>query len=144
MKKGIDIIKEFVAPVLEAAYCAHRQEYYIGYGQTLGVYNGLAWSEQQTEDDLQKQVADIKRVISHNFGGIVTGLQEQALISFIHGIGTEEFLRSDVAKHLKNKKYKLAANGFLQYNRVGRVASVRIANRRKKEQLLFLEGTIHE
>ena len=141
MEQSINLIKEYVTPVARATYDTKRKLWYIGYNQTYGVYNGLSWDKEQIDADLWKQVRDIRRVLDHNFGGFLKTHQIVALTSLIHDIGVEEFLHSDIPKFIKAKQYILVSNAFMNFNKDGRVVSVKKAARRRKEQLLFSIGT---
>lgn len=140
MRAAINLIKEFVQPVTRATYCQLQDTYYIGYNQTLGVYNGLVWEQEEIEKDLQQQVNNIVKVLTSSFNGLLSEYQQIALISLIHDIGTETFLRSDIPKYIRNKNYILVSNTFLRYNLVHRTVSITKVRRRLKEQAIFNTG----
>ena len=137
MQASLSLIKQFTPIILKAEYSKERDTYYIGYNQTLNVYNGLVWTFEQAHEDLVNEVTKIQKVLAANFHGALTQWQSIALTSLIHDIGIEEFLRSDLPKHLRNRNYILASNAFMQFNKRGRVVSVAKATRRKEEQLIF-------
>ncbi len=140
MRAAISLIKEFVTPVARATYCPIQDTFYIGYNQTLGVYNGLSWTQEEVDKDLQQQVNNIDRTIKSNFIGLLNEYQQIALISLIQDIGTETFLRSDIPKYIRNKNYILVSNAFLRYNLINRTVSITKVRRRLKEQAIFNTG----
>jgi GH24 family phage-related lysozyme (muramidase) len=137
MQTAINLIKEFVQPVTKATYCPLQDTYYIGYNQTLGVYNGLSWSQEEADKDLQQQVNNITKVLQSSFMGMLSKHQQVALISLIHDIGTEVFLRSDIPKYIRSSNYILVSNAFLRYNLINRTVSITKVRRRLKEQAIF-------
>lgn len=140
MRAAINLIKEFVQPVTRATYCPIQDTFYIGYNQTMNVYNGLQWSEEEVEKDLKQQVSTILRVLNASFIGLLKEHHQIALISLIHDIGTEAFLRSDIPKHIRNKNYILVSNAFMRYNLINRTVSITKVRRRLKEQAIFNAG----
>lgn len=137
MQASINLIKEFVTPVTVATYCPIQDTYYIGYNQTLNVYNGLSWTEAQVEADLKQQVNLIHMLLDAYFIGVIEDNHKVALISLIHDIGPEIFMKSELPRHLRNRNYILASNAFLNFNKVARVISITKTARRLKEQNIF-------
>ena len=137
MQASINLIKEFVTPVTVATYCPIQDTYYIGYNQTLNVYNGLVWTKEQVETDLRHQVNLIRVLLDAYFIGVIKNNHKAALISLIHDIGLETFMKSEFPRHLQNRNYILASNAFLSFNKVARVISIPKTTRRLKEQSIF-------
>lgn len=137
MLNATKIIKEYVTPKSIAVFSKEKQQLIIGYSQIHGVYNGLVWDKEQQEADFRHQLVNIARILDHNFIGLLTNHQRSALISLIHDIGMEEFLRSDIPSWIVKRNYILVSNHFMYYNKCGRVVSIKKVERRRKEQELF-------
>lgn len=86
-----------------------------------------------TEEDL----VPLYMFLEHNFFGLLSQNQLEALVSLVYSIGIEEFISSDISKYLSQGKHVLVASEFLKYNKKGRVVSVHKAQQRKYEQDIY-------
>lgn len=113
----------------------------IGYGCTVGVTEGMVWTERQATKALMKEIAKHEVAVT----GMVTVPLDQnefdALVSFSYNLGSGALKKSTLLRKLNAGDRKGAADVFLMYNRAGGRVYAGLARRRKAERALFLRWT---
>jgi len=142
--KGLFLIKESEGFSKKAYLCPARV-WTIGYGNTWSdVKLGLIITREEAEKRLKKDLEKIEIALNNNINVPINQNQFDALISFIYNIGIYGFLKSTLLKFLNQKKYLEAANEFLRWDKVKRKTIKGLTIRRKKEQFLFLTGSLEK
>lgn len=113
--------------------------------QTIGVGHHIKPSEpklhfttlsnKQVHALLEADMRPCERVINSKVGQPLNQGQFDALMSLCFNIGVDQFVGSEVMRHLKAGNTQKAANAFLNWNRPSE-----LINRRQKERKLFLQG----
>ncbi len=93
----------------------------IGYGETLNVHAGMAWTQEQADSTLKRRLAYflagiIKRCPQLQYE---TDNRIAACLSLAYNIGLGAFGASSVCRHTKRKEYTAAANSFLLWDKAG-------------------------
>lgn len=121
------------------AYVCPAGLWTIGYGHTGGVKPtdkiDLAQGEAYLRQDLEiveRCLNALKLELNQN--------QYDALCSLIFNIGTGNFLRSTLLKHLRAKQYDKASAEFLKWRKANGKVLKGLEARRKDEQELFNNG----
>lgn len=136
MQLIIQTIKD-LTPLQTTTYVNKRGELALGYNHTLGVYNGQTCTLKEAETWLYTDINAIRQALR---GLITTKLhqhQERALISLVHDIGLDTFIKSKLLENLNKGKFLLAASNFVTYNKNNRTVSVSVIRRRQIEQNIF-------
>lgn len=92
-------------------------------------------STKQAYKLLEKDMEPCERAINNRVNHSLTQPQFDALMSFCHNVGVDNFIGSDVVKYTNKKNYKKAADAILNWNK-----PAEIVKRRHQERKLFLQG----
>ncbi len=134
----IDIIKEFGGLSLEA-YSDQNGNWYIGYGHSQGVKDGMKITEFQAElylrDDLKVFEEFIRRVVEVN----VSENEFSAMVCLTYNIGPGGFAESTVLRKVNEQAWNEAADAILLWNKVKGEVNETLVSRREKERALFLK-----
>lgn len=90
-------------------------------------------SNKQAHKLLERDMEPCERVLKDRVGVSITQTQFDALMSFCHNIGPDNFAGSEVIRHINRENYKKAADAMLNWNK-----PQTIMKRRKQERALFL------
>lgn len=90
-------------------------------------------SNHQVYKLLESDMGPCERVLNDKVYVTINQSQFDALMSFCHNIGPDNFAGSDVIKHINRQNYKKAADAMLNWNKPHT-----IIKRRKQERALFL------
>lgn len=111
----------------------------IGFGCTVGVYEGLVWSRAKADKmfaaEVAKHVAAVEKLIKVP----VNDNQFGAIVSLSYNLGPGGF--PTLLKRLNEGDYQGAADAFLMYNKAGGVPVKGLTRRRRAERDLFLTET---
>lgn len=137
---GIDLIKKFEG-FSQTPYADPTGNLTIGYGHLIRpgeTYYKL--SPEEGEELLREDVHDAVMAVKRLITAPLKQNQLDALVSFTFNVGSGALQRSQLRKHLNNKRYDLAAEEFLKwvYSRGQRLTG--LYNRRKAERELFMKG----
>lgn len=112
----------------------------IGYGETLGVVEGMRWSQQQADDELKKRALEFLLAVA---GYAPNLLREDprrlaACTLLAYNIGLRGFKFSSVCRHAKAGNWEAAGRSFLLWDKAGGKKVRGLAIRRSLESSLFL------
>lgn len=112
----------------------------IGYGETLGITEGMVWTEQQAVERLRARV-----------GGFIAGVlircpqltheppqRLAACTSLAYNIGLGRFKASNACRLTMRREYRSAADAFLPWKFAGGIVQPGLVVRRQKERALYL------
>ena len=139
---GIDLIKGFESLQLDAYKCP-AGVWTIGWGHTRGVEFGMHISEQQAEEFLAQDIAEVERDLPAVFHVNLTQGQWDALVSLSFNLCGGAARLPQTCPHLvanvNNGKFAEAARQFLNINHAanGKVLPG-LTRRREAERRLFL------
>jgi lysozyme len=107
----------------------------IGYGHTSAagppeVTKGLVITQEEANDLFRHDIGQYEKAVSDRIGDAPTkSHQFDAMVSLCYNIGTSGYRNSTVAREHVNKRYLVAADAFLKWNK-----PPEIMGRRKSEQ----------
>lgn len=132
-EKGLDLIKSFEGCHLTAYKCP-ANVWTIGWGHTLGVYEGMKITQAQAEKFLLEDMIKFEGYVN------ATGLelnqnQFDALVSFTYNCGN-----GNLKTLIKNRTLPQIAEALLLYNKGGGKVLNGLVRRRKAERELFLSN----
>lgn len=158
---GINMIKEFegyetklpngncqayldtlVSPSLRSP--GYKGLWTIGYGCTVGVTQGMVWTEYQATQRLMAEVSKHVRALNIKLAARKQTLDQNsfdALISASYNLGSASSLIDGVLNKLQAGDEEGAADVFLQYNHAGGRVVSGLTRRRQAERTLFLTHT---
>lgn len=112
----------------------------IGYGETLGVIEGMVWAQQQADDRLRQRAGQFMLNTVARCPALHTASAERiaACTSLAYNIGTGAFGASSVSRKTIRRDYAGAADAFLLWNKAGGVVRSGLSMRRKRERLEYL------
>jgi len=111
----------------------------IGYGETLGITEGMVWTQQYAELRLRARLAQFmvkvyqKCPILH----LLEPERTTACTSLAYNIGIGAFGASSVARHTMREEFAKAAASFLLWNKAGGAVMPGLVARRKLESLIY-------
>lgn len=113
----------------------------VGYGETLGVVEGVVWTQEQADAVLRIRVgqfmlATLKRCPQLH---LEPPGRTAACTSLAYNIGVGAFGASSVSRNTMRKLFPAAANSFLLWNKAGGRIIAGLTNRRKLERDKYLQ-----
>jgi lysozyme len=134
----IELIEHFEGKRYKA-YQDSEGNWTIGVGHLIKRKDHHLLRVELTEDEvmgiLHRDLEVCSKALESVFVVGLTRSQIDALHSLCHNIGPDNFLRSDVVKHIKTGNMDQAADAFLNWSK-----PKVLKNRRNAERALFLEG----
>lgn len=134
----IEIIKEFGGLRLEA-YSDQNGNWYIGYGHSQGVTEGMTITESQAERYLRNDLRAFEESISRMVEVNVSENEFSAMVCLTYNIGPGGFADSTVLKKVNEQAWDEAADAILLWNKVNGQVNESLVSRREKERELFLK-----
>lgn len=137
-KTSLDLVNKFEGCELKA-YRDLGGVLTIGYGHTLGVYEGqtitLDQAEQYAKEDLSIAESEVNNLVT------VPLSQDEfdALVDFVFNLGEGNFARSSLLVLLNKKQYFAAALQFERWDKCGGIIVAGLLRRRVAEHKLFME-----
>lgn len=112
----------------------------IGWGETLGVAEGMVWTQAQADAMLRRRVAQyllgtLKRCPALH---LEPPARQAACVSLAYNIGLGAFGASSVCRKLMRQDPAGAADSFLLWNKAGGRVVAGLSRRRRAERRLFL------
>lgn len=139
---GLDIIKRNEGCRLTAYLdtVAAPPVWTIGYGDTLGVHEGMTITQDEADEGLAQRLANEFEpgVLAALQGAPATQSQFDAMVSLAWNIGTRGFARSSVARFHVAGNYLAAADAFRLWNKAGGKVIQGLVRRREEERALYL------
>lgn len=135
--------KAYLDKLVKAAYRSpgYKGLWTIGYGCTVGVTEGLVWTEAQAEAKLLEEVAKHVKAVNAMLQKPVNQNQFDALISLSYNIGSAALARSSFIRILNKGITPSTSVGFLSFNKAGGKVVPGLVRRRHAEKRLFDEMT---
>ena len=112
----------------------------IGYGETLGVKQGMVWTQAKADAELSKRAADFLAQTIAACPSLANESAERqaACASLAYNIGVGAFKTSTACRKTASKEYESAANAFLLWCKAGGKFVQGLENRRRKERAVYL------
>lgn len=133
----VDIIKEFSGLSLEA-YSDQNGNWYIGYGRSQGVTQGMTITEAEAEEFLRDDLRVFEQSVSRMVEVDVSENEFSAMVCLTYNIGPGGFAESTVLRKVNEQAWEEAADAILLWNKVSGQVNEALVNRREKERALFL------
>jgi lysozyme len=115
---GINLIKQMEGCRLQAYVCP-AGKLTIGYGHTLGVYQGMRITEHIADELLRQDLAEFENQLN-SLHLPITENQFAALISFIYNLGFGRFLSSTLKAKVSNDPMDPSIrHEFLKWTKAG-------------------------
>ncbi len=116
----------------------------IGYGCTVGVTEGMVWSERQAEKMLMREIAKHEKALNDKITEQGIKLDQNhfdALVSASYNLGTGTMLIKRVLEYMAKDNEAAAARVFGLYNKAGGKVYKGLVRRRAAEAKLFVQYT---
>ncbi len=134
----IPMLKTFEGCILKA-YRDWVGVWTIGYGETLGVREGMSWTQDQADAMLNIRamqfMLDVLKVCPQLAGEPPTRIA--ACTSLAYNIGIGAFGVSSACRKTKRKDYAGAASSFALWNKAGGKVSKVLTLRRQREAAVY-------
>jgi len=145
MKTALDNIVELVKHFEGCRLTAYQDcvgVWTIGYGETLGVHEGMIWTQQQADNTLRQRAGQFMLATLLRCPRLHTEPLERtvACTSLAYNIGTGAFGASSVSRKTTRQDYAGAANAFLLWNKAGGRIVRGLTLRRHAERLKYLSS----
>ena len=145
MKTALDNIVELVKHFEGCRLTAYQDcvgVWTIGYGETLGVREGMIWTQQQADNTLRQRAGQFMLATLLRCPRLHTEPLERtvACTSLAYNIGTGAFGASSVSRKTTRQDYAGAANSFLLWNKAGGRVVRGLTLRRQSERLKYLSN----
>jgi lysozyme len=134
----ISLIKQFEGCKLKAYKCS-AGVWTIGYGETLGITEGMMWSLEEAERYLNTRVEYFLRNVYLKCPQLFLEPPSRvaACVSLAYNIGLGAFGASSVCRYTKQRNYEKAAASFLLWDKAGGKRIKGLTIRRMKEKELY-------
>jgi lysozyme len=143
-KAGCDVLKRWEGCKL-TAYQDTGGVWTIGWGHTVkaGLPNpvkGMKITQEEADELLEHDIGQYERAVSVRIGDApATQNQFDAMVVLCYNIGIGGFNGSTVAREHINKRYTVAADAFLKWNKDNGKVVKGLTNRREDERKLYME-----
>jgi lysozyme len=137
-KSGLNLIREFEGLRLSSYRCAAKR-WTIGYGHTATAEPGQTITAREANDLLAGDLLMFEKGVTAAVKVPLTDNQFAALVAFAFNVGLAAFGRSTLLRHLNTKRYAMAAEEFLRWNKVNGEELGGLTRRRTAERALFLK-----
>ena len=111
----------------------------IGYGETLGVIEGMVWTQEEAERHLNERVGYFLRNVYLKCPQLLLEppIRAAACASLAYNIGLGAFGVSSVCRYTKIREYTKAGASFLLWNKAGGRVVKGLTVRRIKERFNY-------
>jgi lysozyme len=111
----------------------------IGYGETLGVVEGMVWTKEEVTERLNARLAYFLRNVYLKCPQLFLEPSERvaACVSLAYNIGLGAFGASSVCRYTRNREYEKASKSFLLWDKDNGKVVKGLTNRRIKERELY-------
>ena len=134
--EGLELIKSFEGCKLTAYKCP-AGVWTIGYGHTIGVYEGMVISQEQADNMLKSDIKKYEKYVTDNVKLELTENQFSALVSFTYNCGV-----GNLRTLIKNRNVDQIGKAILLYNKANGKVLNGLVRRREAERELFLKGSL--
>lgn len=141
LEQALDMVRRFEGCKLKA-YRDIVGILTIGYGETLGVTEGMEWTQAQAEEALRRRLAQFMTGVLQRCPILFLEPPERlaACTSLAYNIGLGAFGASSVCRLTKGGEWSRAADSFLLWNKAGARAVRGLTIRRQLERSKYLEA----
>jgi lysozyme len=142
--KGITLLQKWEGCRLRA-YQDGGGVWTIGWGHTSvagppEVTKGMIITQEEADAILRKDLEHYEAGVSARIGDSpITQTQFDAMVVLCYNIGVGAFKGSTVAREHVNKRYSVAADAFLKWNKDNGKVVRGLTNRREAERSLYME-----
>jgi len=135
----VQIVKKFEGCRLKA-YQDVAGIWTIGYGETLGVKEGMIWSQETADTQLRRRLAAFLVAVLKRCPQLHLEPPDRlvACVSLAYNIGVGAFGVSSVCRLTKYREFTAAANAFLVWNKSGGRVWRGLTLRRQLERQIYL------
>lgn len=109
----------------------------IGWGETIGVYQGMTCTQEWADSELLKDLTHAGLIVSRYVDVALNQNQFDALCDFVYNEGEGNFCHSTLLKRLNAGDFAGASAQFLVWDYANGQQSAGLERRRKAEQTLF-------
>lgn len=136
----IKLVKEFEGCKLTSYKCP-AGIWTIGYGQTKGIKEGMAWTQQQAEEDLLKTcIETITEVINASPILEFESINKQAAIAdFVYNLGITNYNKSKLKLRINQKNWISAITEIKKWNKSNGDVLPGLVKRRQCEADLLIK-----
>lgn len=136
----IKLVKEFEGCKLTSYKCP-AGIWTIGYGQTKGIKEGMAWTQQQAEEDLLKTCMEtITEVINASPILEFESINKQAAIAdFVYNLGITNYNKSKLKLRVNQKNWISAITEIKKWNKSNGDVLPGLVKRRQCEADLLIK-----
>jgi lysozyme len=113
----------------------------IGYGETLGIVEGMVWTLEKAELELVRRLVGFARGVLKRCPQLhlESDARLAACISFAYNVGLAAFWSSSVRRHTDRREYRAAAASFRFWNKADGRVMPGLTIRRALERDLYLQ-----
>jgi lysozyme len=111
----------------------------IGYGETLGVTEGITWTQEQAEWVLKQRIGYFLLLTLKNCPQLHLEPSERiaACVSLAYNIGIGAFRASSVSRYTIRREYVNGGKSFLLWNKAGGRIIAGLTRRRELEKIKY-------
>lgn len=137
----VEIVKQFEGFRAKAYKCP-AGVWTIGYGETLGVKEGMIWTEEYATERLKQRVMGFLLSCLNDCPQLLFEPPERliACTSLAYNIGQAAFKVCSVNRRTREYNYEAAADAFLLWNKAGGRILKGLTIRRALERKIYLYG----
>jgi len=112
----------------------------IGYGETLGIVEGMVWSQQQADRELRSRAMEFLLAVAEYAPNLRSedARRLAACTLLAYNIGKRGFQFSSVCRHARAGNWQKAGESFLLWDKAGGKKVRGLTLRRASESSLFL------
>ncbi|CAB4327919.1 Lysozyme [Bacteriophage APSE-7] len=139
-EKGLVLIKRYEGLRLKAYQC-RAGRWTLGYGHTHNINAGDVITQEQAEEFLREDIAQVTALLNTRRKVPLTQNQYDALCSLVFNIGGTAFTTSTLLKKLNGGDYLGAASEFMKWSKATvngkKIRMSGLIKRRQAEKALF-------
>lgn len=111
----------------------------VGYGETLGVAEGMVWTQEQADAQLERRAFYFLMQAYASCPSLKTEPDDRvvACVSLEYNIGRAAFAASSVNRKTRRKDYTGAASSFMLWNKAGGRVDKGLTYRRGEERKIY-------
>lgn len=142
-QRGVDLVASFEGLRLTAYKPVPTERHHtIGYGHYgPDVKPGQVISRTTALKLLREDLRWAELAVDRRVTVPLTQGQFDALVSFVFNVGEGAFASSTLLRRVNGRRWRLAANQFLRWNKGGGHVLLGLSRRRRKERSLFLKSS---
>lgn len=139
--EGVELIAISEGCRLSAYQCS-AGVWTIGWGETLGVKQGMTWTQEQADEAFCRRLAEFTSNVSRLLQVKAIPQQLAAFVSLAYNIGVNAFAQSSALRLHNQGKCGESAAAIKLWNKAGGKVLAGLVTRRAKEAALYLSALI--